>query len=98
MTLMSSDPHDFNQLKLGLCQPLKSLYEYACTLNLQLPQFCHFRRHYLRKESHCSPYLFQLIKFFILQVSSLVSFCLLTHQEVNPVFLVTFPLNQKMYL
>ena len=52
----------------------RPLHEYACTLNLKLPQFCSSRRHCLGKDSQCSPYLLQVINSFLLIFSLVVSF------------------------
>ena len=61
MMLAFSDPHDFNQLKLGLCLPPKPLHEYACTLRLKLPQFCYLGRYCFGRDPWESPYLLQVI-------------------------------------
>ena len=35
----TSDPEDFNHLKLGLCLLPKALNEHTCTRSLKIPQF-----------------------------------------------------------
>ena len=64
------DLPDFNQVKLGLCQPMLSsslppqhphLHEYACILSLALPQFCSSGSYCFGKDIQCFPFLMQVI-------------------------------------
>ena len=83
MLLTFSDPHDFNQLKLGLCPPPKPLHEYACALSLNLPQFCSFWRHCFGEDPQYSSYLLKIINLSFYQSLGWPSFGSMPRREHN---------------
>lgn len=96
MMLTFAGPYDFNQLKPGFCQPRMTLApilcqiplgasafmnEYICSLSLELPQFCFSGRHCFGKGPQLSPFLLQVVKFFLLLLFDLVVSFSLTPTE-----------------